>query len=271
MGLVITIDAGTVAGLAEALVDRDPVGYTVFGSIADAVRNSAVRNTAGAAWAAHPDGTPEVLAARSQGHTPVAISDRWTDVDELADALRLLRPVGIAGPPGTVAEVHRTLARPITHRMDERLFRLEELTPPAAPDGAARLATEADADWLAAWYTAFAVEALGGVPPGFDATVRSRIPRSHLWIWSDAAGMPRSLAVAQRAVCRVSRIGPVYTPPEARGYGYGSAATAAASRHVLESGNVPCLYTDLANPTSNKIYQALGYRPVLDRTSLRYD
>jgi predicted GNAT family acetyltransferase len=34
---------------------------------------------------------------------------------------------------------------------------------------------------------------------------------------------------------------------------------------------VPCLYTDLANPTSNKIYQALGYRRVLDRTSLRFD
>ena len=25
-----------------------------------------------------------------------------------------------------------------------------------------------------------------------------------------------------------------------------------------------CLYTDLANPTSNKIYQAIGYRPVGD-------
>ena len=40
---------------------------------------------------------------------------------------------------------------------------------------------------------------------------------------------------------------------------------------ILDDGAVPCLYTDLANPTSNRIYQALGYDAVLDRTLLRFD
>ena len=266
MALSITTDAGTVADLAQALVNRDPVAYTVFGSISEAVRDSAV-----APWAARPDSAPDVLAARSQAHTPVAFSDGWTDVGDLVGAVRALGPVGIAGPPETVAEVQRALDLPITHRMDERLFRLDELIPPPGTDGAARLATGADADWLSPWYLAFAVEAFGAVPAGFEPAMSRRIVRSRIWIWSDRAGRPRSFAVAQRPVAGVARIGPVYTPPEARGHGYGSAATAAASRDVLEAGFVPCLYTDLANPTSNKIYQALGYRPVLDRTSLRFD
>jgi GNAT superfamily N-acetyltransferase len=267
MALVVRTDAGAVAGLADRLVSRDAVANTVFGSISAALGDSA----AAAPWAAHPTGVPDVLAARSQAHTPVAFGAGWTDVGELVDALRVLAPVGIAGPPDTVAAVHGGLGTPVTHRMDERLFRLDELVPPTGADGSARLAVGADADWLMSWYTAFAVEAFGAVPPGFDASMTRRIVRSRIWIWSDAAGVPRSIAVAQRPVAGVARIGPVYTPPEARGRGYGSAATAAASRHIMAAGHVPCLYTDLANPTSNKIYRALGYRPVLDRTSLRFD
>ena len=73
------------------------------------------------------------------------------------------------------------------------------------------------------------------------------------------------MAVAHPPVGGVSRIGPVYTPPDARGRGYGSAATAAASRDILDAGDVACLYTDLANPTSNKIYRRSATAAVLDR------
>ena len=63
----------------------------------------------------------------------------------------------------------------------------------------------------------------------------------------------------------VVRVSGVYTPVERRGHGYASACVAAVSQHELDSGAVACsLYTDLANPTSNKIYQAIGYQPVED-------
>ena len=61
------------------------------------------------------------------------------------------------------------------------------------------------------------------------------------------------------------RIGPVYTPPEQRRRGYGSALTAALTQQLLDGGRRFCfLFTDLANPTSNSIYQRIGYRPVTD-------
>ena len=61
------------------------------------------------------------------------------------------------------------------------------------------------------------------------------------------------------------RIGPVYTPPADRGRGYASNLVAATSQDVLDRGRRFCfLFTNVANPTSNKIYQALGYAVVCD-------
>lgn len=69
----------------------------------------------------------------------------------------------------------------------------------------------------------------------------------------------------------MSRIGPVYTPTDQRGRGYASAVTAAASAHALAQGAAEVLlYTDLANPTSNSIYQQIGYRPVEDCLTLDF-
>ena len=83
-----------------------------------------------------------------------------------------------------------------------------------------------------------------------------------------------------QAVCMVGttgptprgiRIGPVYTPAEQRRKGYGSACTAAVSQAMLDEGKAACfLYTDLGNPTSNKIYQEIGYTPVCDADIIRF-
>jgi predicted GNAT family acetyltransferase len=62
-----------------------------------------------------------------------------------------------------------------------------------------------------------------------------------------------------------TRIGPVYTPPEHRRRGYAGALVAATSQAQLDEGLEFCfLFTDLANPTSNHVYQAIGYEPVTD-------
>jgi predicted GNAT family acetyltransferase len=69
----------------------------------------------------------------------------------------------------------------------------------------------------------------------------------------------------------VSRIGPVYTPPEVRGRGFGSAVTAAACRWALAAGaGQVVLFADLANPTSNRVYTRLGFAPVGDSVSLSF-
>ena len=61
------------------------------------------------------------------------------------------------------------------------------------------------------------------------------------------------------------RIGPVYTPPALRRRGYASNLVAAVTQHQFDEGRTFCfLFTDRANPTSNKIYQSLGYQSVID-------
>jgi predicted GNAT family acetyltransferase len=66
----------------------------------------------------------------------------------------------------------------------------------------------------------------------------------------------------------VARVGPVYTPPVQRGRGWASNAVAEVSRQIQAEGARVCLFTDQANPISNKIYAALGYRPVVDMANL---
>jgi hypothetical protein len=46
---------------------------------------------------------------------------------------------------------------------------------------------------------------------------------------------------------------------------YATFRVAALTQRVLDSGKrFCCLYTDLTNPTSNSIYQRIGYREICD-------
>ncbi len=57
----------------------------------------------------------------------------------------------------------------------------------------------------------------------------------------------------------------VYTPTEARKKGYASNCVAALSQRMLDEGyKTTTLYTDLANPTSNKIYREIGYEQIAE-------
>ncbi|MDQ6640933.1 MAG: GNAT family N-acetyltransferase [Actinomycetota bacterium] len=95
-----------------------------------------------------------------------------------------------------------------------------------------------------------------------------RIGSGRVWFWVDDVGERVHLTGTKPASFGVAGIGPVYTPPERRGHGYASAAVAEISRRILAAGDRACLFTDLANPTSNHIYTALGYRPVVDMANL---
>ena len=92
-----------------------------------------------------------------------------------------------------------------------------------------------------------------------------------LWLWQDEQRTPVSMASRNVTVAGVSRIGPVYTPPQHRRHGYASAVTAACTQHALDCGaSQVVLFTDLANPTSNAIYQQIGYQGLDERVILRF-
>jgi RimJ/RimL family protein N-acetyltransferase len=164
----------------------------------------------------------------------------------------------------------------LADRMDQKLYRLGRLTTPTDVPGSASQATEADVDVLADWRIEFAREA---VPHAADR--RSRAELVDLAIDQLAAGYgqllwrvddePVALAAVNRPQSGMSRIGPVYTPPTQRGHGYGSAVTAAAGQWALDVGaEHVVLFTDLANPVSNAIYQRIGFVPVADALDVAF-
>jgi RimJ/RimL family protein N-acetyltransferase len=159
---------------------------------------------------------------------------------------------------------------PVTVETELRLFRLGQLISPDGVPGAATVATEADAPVLAAWSLAFTLETTpqhthrtrAADEAGMRATLRRGQHRYLVW---RVGGEPVSMARATAPGVGVSRIGPVYTPPEHRGHGYAAGATAAAAAWALGSGaEEVVLFTDLANPTTNALYPRLGFRPVGD-------
>jgi RimJ/RimL family protein N-acetyltransferase len=162
---------------------------------------------------------------------------------------------------GDAVTVHRLM----------RLHRLGTLSwPDPGPEGRPRVAGQRDRDLLLAWFDAFAVEVDDAAGQDHVSAVDERLGYGGLTVW-EAAGAPVSVAGITRAVDGMTRVGPVYTPPALRGRGYAGGATAAVSQAALDAGATQVvLYTDLANPTSNALYERLGYRPVEDRIELSF-
>lgn len=158
-----------------------------------------------------------------------------------------------------------------------RLLELGELVPPHGVPGTLRAATLDDLDLAQEWTDCFmrdADEQAGRIPQVHEgepdrADIRRRIEQGTCWFWLDNAGARVHLTGANPPAFGVARIAPVYTPPQQRRKGYASAAVAAVSQLLLTAGSRVCLYTDQANPTSNNVYQAIGYRPVVDHINLR--
>ena len=144
--------------------------------------------------------------------------------------------------------------------MAMRLYRLEKLVAPVAISGTARLAEDGDRALVTRWLDQFHREADPGRPGDPIATVvERRLAARQLWLWCEGT-TPVAMAGHSATASGIARVGPVYTPPEHRRQGFGAAVTAAATQATLVAGATHVvLYTDLANPTSNSIYQAIGY------------
>ncbi|MFD9317086.1 GNAT family N-acetyltransferase [Streptomyces sp. NPDC060053] len=148
----------------------------------------------------------------------------------------------------------------------ERLYRLGELAvPDPAPEGVPRVATAADRVRLIRWFEEFGKSIGEGNRQNSGAWADARIAYGGITFWETADGTPVSMAGATPEVAGQVRVAPVYTPAELRGRGYAGAVTAEVSRAARASGAAEVLlFTDLANPTSNGLYQRIGYRPVAD-------
>jgi predicted GNAT family acetyltransferase len=148
----------------------------------------------------------------------------------------------------------------------QRLYRLGTLTiPHPVPAGRPRVAGRRDRDQLACWKDEFSVAVGGTADLRAGEWADSRIAYGGITFWEDGDGSPVSMAGATPMVAGQVRVAPVYTPSHLRGRGYAGVVTAEVSRAALASGaDEVVLFTDLGNPTSNALYQRIGYRPVAD-------
>jgi hypothetical protein len=193
--------------------------------------------------------------------------------DEAVESLvDIARTVGGVNAERGLAELvaARWLARtgaPVTITRQTRLFRLGRLVAPdPVPPGHARPAQPADRTLLVAWFGLFSEE-IGEVRPNLSTMVDARLEYGGLALWEDN-GVRVCMAGRTEPQAGTVRVGPVFTPVEFRRRGYASALTSDVSRRALELADEVVLFTDLANPTSNAIYQTIGYRPVQDRVWL---
>lgn len=269
-------DPDAFASLASAVLESDPAANTVIGTVAEMHRG---RDDSPPAWwfVVTDDGSPVGLAMLVPPWPvyigPIPAPGPALVVDAIAE---LGLPVhGINGEQESVrAAVTRWQRRTPDVRVGAtrpmRLFRLDRLAPPAVP-GSSRLATSADLDVLLPWYRAFSAE-LGSGGHEIEQSVRYRLEGHGGFTLWERGGEPVSLAGFSPTIAGVARIGPVYTPPEHRRRGYGAAATAAASVAASTADTeAVVLFTDLGNPTSNKIYAQIGYRPVRDYLEVRLE
>ena len=147
--------------------------------------------------------------------------------------------------------------------MRQGVYRVDEVQRARPTAGSPREARPSDADVVADWGRRFARDTgeHGLVRPEVSARW---IGEGKLFLWEEG-GRPVSMTAARGRTPRGVRVGYVYTPPEFRGHGYASALVAHVSQRMLDDGVRFCiLFTDLSNPTSNAIYQALGYRPICE-------
>ena len=281
MAWQLTEDVETYLAAAGEFLRACPAENTVILTAVAAVRSQGPAAFGGSAplfgWHAEPDGAvtaaflhtppfPVVLTAMTDGHAAALAAEL---------AARGRRPAGVNAGPGPATafaaawQDHTGQAARTGMRM--RLYtlgRLLPLYPP--PPGQARTASAQDTALLLAWLDAFHDEAGPQGPNESERLVNDRMGFGGLVLW-EHHGRPVSLAARTRAAAGQARIGPVYTPPDLRGRGFGGAATVAITQAALDDGaSGVVLFTDQANLASNTLYQRIGYRPVSDWTVLRF-
>ncbi len=245
----------------------EPVLTNVIGSIAAGVQAGRVYDTF------------QVLAIRDVSGAVVgcaALTSPWNLVVSpmpRGAALALGRHMAVVAPdmPGItgVRDVVDAIVEGLDIDYEPRIAMvdtvrvIDEFIPPAREiPGAPRQAVDEDRPFLIDWLTQFAIDA--SLPMhDVEASVDGRLNARAFWFW-EVDGKPVALAghapVVPTPAGNVGRIGPVFTPASERGRGYAAAITATVVRKLQPECSLIMLYADATNPTSNGVYDRLGFR-----------
>lgn len=264
-------DTRTFQKLAVPLFARSEAQYCLPIGIVDTLIN-------------HPDRYPEFhLFTVNDGETlagaawmtpphPLGITAMPAPaLEALADKVAGLRlPVtGVLGPRPAVDTfaalwTARTGAK-VHNVQSQRIYQLSKVKKPRPVQGMMTEPTARHRDLLVEWSHQFSVDCGQPPKPGQMDEVADFALKTKTRVFWEIGGHPVAMAGYGGQTATGVRINWVFTPPENRGKGYASALVATLSQVLLDEGRKFCfLYTDLANPTANGIYQKIGYAPVCD-------
>lgn len=226
------------------------------------------------------EGELAVAALRTPPHNLILYAATDTYQPALQSLAKFLQAAGVNLPgvvaPSELAEAFANLWAEINNLgyrvgVYERIYELTQVVPPKPSGGFLRQATQEDLALVAQWLSEFHDEAISNDPiPDYAAMAQRYLTNNTMYFWEDE--QPVSMLAQARPTLNGICIGPVYTPPQFRGKGYASNCVAELSQKLLDSGRkFCCLFTDLSNPTSNSIYQKVGYKPLRDFKLILFD
>lgn len=278
-GVRCTVEPDLTAFAAAALpwLAREPVVHNVIATLVGTTLDGSrpVRPGEPPLWVTVLDDAGDIVgvAVRTPPHKLLLSRMPAATARALADRLAAtgIPLPGVSGPVPLPAEFAAHWSADPPGRAERtrglRMYACDDVRPLPDVPGRARRATGADVPLLVEWAAAFSRDTCTppAAAPGATALadMAGRVGTGRMLLWEDADG-PVSMATWFPPAAGVRRVSYVYTPPAARRRGYASAVTAAATRHALADVRLCMLYTDLANPTSNAIYQRIGYRAVAD-------
>jgi predicted GNAT family acetyltransferase len=267
--------AGGFLGVARGYLEADEVRYNLILGLAGRLVSEPHAWGSEDPWfcAVEADGQVCAAAMRTPPHK-ILVAHFSGDPAAIAEGLVSAVAERWPGIPGVVGDPELAdcfAARwctwrgvSIKARMAERIYRLERVEEIALSTGRLRLAQARDAELVDQWGRAYHEEVHGAASaeePAMD--FRGKVGSKDVYVWEDPA--PVSMAARARPTENGIRINGVYTPREQRCRGYATSCVAMLCRELLGAGYRFCtLYTDLANPTSNSIYQKIGFRAVCD-------
>ncbi len=284
MGTVVECDPAELSRRAGAWLEGEPVLHNVICTVLSRAQAEPARFTE-AIWlaveeggepGAPPEGCRNVVGVAMHtppfllGLTPMPDTALAALVEVLAE--RQPQLPGVGGPGDVATRFARLWGERTGAEVKEGfkllVYRLDAVVAPRPAPGSFRPAGEGDRLLLREWFASFLHET-GTIGGDTSAAVDRWLTNGGLHLWED--GPVVCMAGCVPAVAGVVRVGPVYTPLERRGRGYASSCVAALSQQALDRGASACmLYTDTANPTSNAIYQRIGYRQVAGAQEYRF-
>ena len=266
--------------LVTPLLDRAPARHNLIRGLLDVLRRRPDTYPGFDLWAVHDDDalveaamqTPPYNLALAQPLEEAALAPLAAGIVDAG--VRLPGVVGGVSEAEAFAKAWTAIVGGGTEIVTEQgIYELTVVLDRGDAEGEPRVATRADVDLIAGWNDAFMAEAVPAFNGDLESRarrVRSSIEEGGYWLW-DVNGRPVAMTGTSPAPPDGIRVGPVYTLPEARGHGYATALVAHLSGVALERGRRACyLHTDLANATSNAMYQRIGYQRMCDAVDLRF-